>query len=66
MLDHLVVCQRIPPYYSIFVTCLKLISNALSVYLRILAEFFICRHTLVLYVVVSQGLNLHVSAQSAD
>ena len=34
MLDHLAVCQRIPPYYSVFVTCLKLISNVLSVYQR--------------------------------
>ena len=34
MLDLLVVCQRIPPYYSVFVTCLKLISNVLSVYQR--------------------------------
>ena len=32
MLDLLVVCQRIKPYYSVFVTCLKLISNVLSVY----------------------------------
>ena len=32
MLDLLVVCQHIPPYYSLFVTCLKLISNVLSVY----------------------------------
>ena len=34
MLDILAVCQRIPPYYSVFVTCLKLISNVLSVYQR--------------------------------
>ena len=34
MLDLLAVCQRIPPYYSVFVTCLKLISNVLSVYQR--------------------------------
>ena len=27
MLDLLAVCQRIPPYYSVFVTCLKLISK---------------------------------------
>ena len=32
MLDLLVVCQLIPPYYNVFVTCLKLISNLLSVY----------------------------------
>ena len=31
MLDLLAVCQRIPPYYSVFVTYLKLISNVLSV-----------------------------------
>ena len=34
MLDLLAVCQRIPPYYSVFVTYLKLISNVLSVYQR--------------------------------
>ena len=34
MLDLLAVCQRIPPYYSVLVTCLKLISNVLSVYQR--------------------------------
>ena len=34
MLDLLVVCQRITPYYSVFVTCLKLNSNVLSVYQR--------------------------------
>ena len=32
MLDLLAVCQRVPPYYSVFVTRLKLISNVLSVY----------------------------------
>ena len=34
MLDLLAVCQRIPPYYSVLVTCLKLISNVLGVYQR--------------------------------
>ena len=34
MLDLLAVCQRIPPYYSVLVTRLKLISNVLSVYQR--------------------------------
>ena len=34
MLDLLAVCQRIPPYYSVLVTCLKPISNVLSVYQR--------------------------------
>ena len=34
MLDLFAVCQRIPAYYSVFVTCLKLISNVLSVYQR--------------------------------
>ena len=34
MLALLAVCQRIPPYYSIFVTCLKHISNVLRVYQR--------------------------------
>ena len=34
MLDLLAVSQRIPPYYSVFVTCLKLISNVLGVYQR--------------------------------
>ena len=33
MFDLLALCQRIPPYYSVFVTCLKLISNVLGVYL---------------------------------
>ena len=31
MLELLAVCQRIPTYYSVFVTCLKLIPNVLSV-----------------------------------
>ena len=39
MLDLLAVCQRIPPYYSKFVTRLKLISNILS-YANVLADFF--------------------------
>ena len=34
MLDLLVICQRIKSYYSVFVTCLKLISNVLNVYQR--------------------------------
>ena len=34
MLDLLAVCQRIPSCYSVLVTCLKLISNVLSVYQR--------------------------------
>ena len=34
MLDLLAVCQRMLPYYSVLVTCLKLISNVLSVYQR--------------------------------
>ena len=34
MLDFLAVCQRIPPYYTVFATCLKLIPNVLSVYKR--------------------------------
>ena len=34
MLDLLAVCQLIPPYYSVLVTCLKLMSSVLSVYQR--------------------------------
>ena len=33
-LDLLAVCQRMPPYYSVFVMCLKLLSDVLSVYQR--------------------------------
>ena len=29
-----VVCQRIPTYYSVFVTCLKRMSNEFSVHQR--------------------------------
>ena len=32
MLDLFAVSQRIPTYYSVFVACLKLICNVLSVY----------------------------------
>ena len=39
MFDLLAVCQRIPPYYSVLVTCLILISNVLSVYQRICGIF---------------------------
>ena len=34
MLDLFAVSQRIPTYYSVFVACLKLIRNVLSVYQR--------------------------------
>ena len=34
MLDLLAVCQRIPPYYSVFGTCLKLITNVLMLRLH--------------------------------
>ena len=34
MLDLFAVSQRIPTYYSVFVACLKLICNVLSVYQR--------------------------------
>ena len=34
MLDLLAVCQRISTYCSVFVTCLKRITNVLSIYQR--------------------------------
>ena len=40
MLDHLAACQRIPPYYSLFVTYLKLISNC-NMYVVYLFLYFV-------------------------
>ena len=39
ILDLLAECQRIPPYNSVFVSCLKRISNVLSVYKRTCCMF---------------------------